>query len=155
MEFKLGKTRKVTGNIYIVRTLISNFFIYSNYNTTICFNSGFIPRVVNKELTKIDIKPENISNVFITYPHFYNMGGIRLLTNSNIYIPEGVKKGVFKNKVTYVEYGDKDKKNKLKYIRVKDGDVLNIGNIKIKAITFPKHKKGNISYMVNDDILFM
>ncbi|BAH07139.1 MBL fold metallo-hydrolase [Clostridium kluyveri] len=150
MVFKLGKTRKISGNVYVVRTLVSNFFIYSNYGAAVCFNSGFIPCVVNRELGKIDIKPESISNVFITYPHFYNMGGIKLFKNSNIYIPSKV----FDKKLKYMEF-NKKKKNRTKYIKVQDGDVLNIGNIKIKAIVFPGHKRGAISYMVNDSILFI
>lgn len=149
MVFKLGKTGKVSGNIYVVRTLVSNFFIYSNYGAAVCFNSGFIPYVVNRELSKVDIKPDFISNVFITYPHFYNMGGIKLFKNSNVYIPSKV----FDKKLKHMELIKK--KNKTTYIRVKDGDVLNIGNIKIKAIVFPGHKKGAISYMVNDSILFI
>ena len=150
MVFKLGKTRKVAGNVYVVRTLVSNFFIYSNYETTICFNSGFVPFVINRELSKIDIKPESVSNVFITYPYFYNIGGIRLFKNSNVYIPSEV----FDKKLKYMEFSKK-KRSKIKYIRVKDGDVLNIGNIRVKAIVFPGHKKGAIAYMVNDSILFI
>ncbi|WP_333860505.1 MBL fold metallo-hydrolase [Clostridium sp.] len=149
MVFRLGRTGKVSGNVYVVRTLVSNFFIYSNYEAAVCFNSGFIPCVINRELDKIDIKPESISNVFITYPHFYNMGGIKLFKNSNIYIPSKV----FDKKLKHMEVIKK--KNKTTYIRVKDGDVLNIGNIRVKAIVFPGHKKGAIAYMVNDSILFI
>ncbi|MFL0196537.1 MBL fold metallo-hydrolase [Clostridium sp. WILCCON 0269] len=150
MLFKLGKTRKVTGNVYVVRTLVSNFFIYSDCSATVCFNTGFIPYVINRELKKININPEFVSNIFLTDPNFYNMPGIKLFKNADVYMP----KDVFQKRSKHIKFSIR-KKNKINCRKVEDGDIVNIGNIKIKAIAFPGHKNGAISYIVNDSILFI
>ncbi|ADK15572.1 MULTISPECIES: MBL fold metallo-hydrolase [Clostridium] len=150
MLFKLSKTQQITGNIYVVRSLISNFFIYSDFRTTICFDTGFIPSVVNRELKKINIEPKSVSHVFLTYPSFYHAGCIKLFKNADIYFSAETSlkksgKGMFSCKSDENE----------KYKKLKDGDVVDVDGIRIKSIVFPKHKLGSISYMVNDDILFI
>jgi len=150
MLFKLSKTQQITGNIYVVRSLISNFFIYSDVRTTICFDTGFIPSVVNRELKKINIEPKSVSHVFLTYPSFYHAGCIQLFKNADIYFSDEIPL----KKSGKIMFSCKSEKNE-KYKKLKDGDVVDIGGIKIKSIVFPKHKLGSMSYMVNDDILFI
>ncbi|MEY8000617.1 MBL fold metallo-hydrolase [Clostridium sp. Mt-5] len=148
--FKLSKTQKLTGNIYVVRTLISNFFMYSDCETTICFNTGFIPSIINREMKKINIHPQSVSGIFLTYPNFYHTGGIKLFKNANIYFSADISIKKFPNRSFYIE----DTTN-IKCEKLHDGDEINIGKIKIKSIVFPGHKKGVISYIVNDSILFV
>ncbi|CAB1248215.1 MBL fold metallo-hydrolase [Clostridium sp. MT-14] len=148
--FKLGKTQKLTGNIYVVRTLISNFFIYSDCETTICFNAGFMPSVIDRELKKIDIHPQSVCGIFLTYPNFYHMGGIKLFKNADIYFSADISIEKSKKICFHIENTES-----LNYERLKDGDEVNIGKIKIKSVIFPGHKRGVISYIVNDSILFV
>ncbi|MEY8764019.1 MULTISPECIES: MBL fold metallo-hydrolase [Clostridium] len=145
--FKLGKTQKLTGNIYVVRTLISNFFIYSDCDTTICFNAGFMPSVINRELKKIDIHPQSVCGIFLTYPSFYHMGGINLFKNADIYFSADISIRRSKEICFHIENAN--------YAKLRDGDEINVGKIKIRSVIFPGHKKGVISYIVNDSILFV
>ncbi|MCI1944352.1 MBL fold metallo-hydrolase [Clostridium luticellarii] len=148
--FKLSKTQKLTGNIYVVRTLISNFFIYSDCENTICFNTGFMPSIIRKELKKIDIYPQSVSGVFLTYPNFYHIGGIKLFKNADIYFSSDILTDKFENRYFHIGNTMNASCKKLK-----DGDIVNIGKVKIKSVVFPGHKKGVISYIVNDSILFV
>ncbi|MBA5850291.1 MBL fold metallo-hydrolase [Clostridium sp. cel8] len=150
MIFRLSKTRKITGNIYVVKTLISNFFIYSYNNTTICFNTGFFPLIVNRELKKIDIDPESISGIFLTCPNFRHVGGIKVFKNATVYFSTDIVPKKSKKLLSRLET-----KEKLVCKEIKDGETITIGGINIKSIVIPNHSSKSMLYIVNNNVLFI
>jgi glyoxylase-like metal-dependent hydrolase (beta-lactamase superfamily II) len=150
MIFRLSKTRKITGNIYVVKTLISNFFIYSYNNTTICFNTGFFPLIVNKELKKIDIDPESISGIFLTCPNFRHVGGIKVFKNATVYFSTDIVPKKSKKLLSRLET-----KEKLVCKEIKDGEIITIGGINIKSIVISNHSSKSMLYIVNNNVLFI
>jgi glyoxylase-like metal-dependent hydrolase (beta-lactamase superfamily II) len=150
MIFRLSKTRKITGNIYVVKTLISNFFIYSYNNTTICFNTGFFPLIVNRELKKIDIDPESISGIFLTCPNFRHVGGIKVFKNATVYFSTDIVPKKSKKLLSRLET-----KEKLVCKEIKDGEIITIGGINIKSIVISNHSSKSMLYIVNNNVLFI
>lgn len=150
MIFRLSKTRKITGNIYVVKTLISNFFIYSYNNTTICFNTGFFPLIVNRELKKIDIDPESISGIFLTCHNFRHVGGIKVFKNATVYFSTDIVPKKSKKLLSRLET-----KEKLVCKEIKDGEIITIGGINIKSIVISNHSSKSMLYIVNNNVLFI
>lgn len=150
MLFRLSKTRKITENVFVVKTLVSNFFIYSNNGTFICFNTGFIPFIIHKELRKININPESISDIFLTDADFKNTGGIKIFKNANIYVSKNIPSRKAGKLFPRIENSCN-----IKCVRLDDGDIVKTGGIKVKSIVIPNHKKNSISYIVNNSILFI
>ncbi|MBP2031873.1 glyoxylase-like metal-dependent hydrolase (beta-lactamase superfamily II) [Clostridium algifaecis] len=150
MLFRLNRTKKITGNIFVVKTLISNFFIYSDGRITICFNSGFIPLIINRELRKVNVKPESISNVFLTSPKFQHIGGIKVFKNARIYMSDDLS-----SKRSQKLLEDLDKRNNMEYEKIKDGDIIDLGSIKVRSFVIPGHLPGSMSYIVNDSFVFI
>lgn len=150
MLFRLNKTKKITENIFVVKTFISNFFIYSDGNTAICFDSGFMPLIINRELRKINVKPESISSIFLTSPNCGHIGGIKVFKNARIYISDDSSSKKSKKLLNNL-----DNKNNITYKRIKDGDVIDLGRIRVKSLVLPGHLSGCMSYIVNDSFLFI
>lgn len=150
MLFRLNKTQRITGNVFVVKTFISNFFIYSDNNTAVCFDAGFMPLLINRELKKINIDPDVISGVFLTDTDFSRTGGIRVFKNADVYLSCDISSKRSRKLISYL-----NNKIKTDCKRLKDGDVVNIGKIRIRPFVIPEHPSGSMSYMVNDSILFI
>lgn len=148
--FRLNKTQKITGNVFVVKTLISNFFIYCDRNTNICFDAGFMPFIINRELKKININPDSISSVFLTHTDFRYIGGIKLFRNARIHLSRDISSKKSEKLISYL-----NRYKNTSYRKLKDGEVTNIGRVKIKSFVIPDHDPGSMSYIVNDRVLFI
>lgn len=152
MFFKPIKTQQLTENIYVVKTIISNFYIYTDGENTICFDTGFMPMIIKRALRKINIIPDSISHIFLTHSDYDHVGGIKLFVKALVYISVDEEKMITFKKPRQLIYFNK--RIKRKYDMLKDGDVTYIGKIKVKSIMTPGHTPGSMSYLVNDNILF-
>ncbi|MBZ9687360.1 MBL fold metallo-hydrolase [Clostridium estertheticum] len=152
MFFKPIKTKRLTEDIYVVKTIISNFYIYTDGENTLCFDTGYIPIIIKRALKKINITPDSISHIFLTHSDYDHVGGIKLFKNAQVYLSLDEEKMItFKKPRVLLLF---NKRIKRKYEMLKDGDITYIGKIKVKSITTPGHTPGSMSYLVNDSILF-
>lgn len=152
MIFKPIKTQKVTENVYAVRTLISNFYIYTDGENTISFDTGFVPPIIKSALNKLAVSADSISTVFLTHSDYDHVGGIRLLKNAQIYLSADEEKMItYKQPRRLLIFNHSIKRD---YKLLHDGEITYVGKIKIQSITTPGHTPGSMSYLVNDSILF-
>jgi len=84
--FKPLKTQQLTESVYVVRTLISNFYIYTDGENTVWFDTGYLPAIIKRELRKINIKMDYISHIFLTHSDYDHVGGIKLFKNGKVYL---------------------------------------------------------------------
>lgn len=152
MPFKPIKTQQINENIYAVRTMISNFYIYTDGKNTICFDTGYMPHIIKGALNKINIKAENISHIFLTHSDYDHVGGIKVFKNGQVYLSVDEEKMITFKKPRLLLFFNK--RIKRKYKLLKDGDTTYIGEIKVQSISTPGHTPGSMSYLVNDNILF-
>lgn len=92
MIFKPIKTQKITDNIFAVRTLISNFYIYTDGKNSICFDTGYISSIINMGLKKLNILSESVSHIFLTHSDYDHVGGIKVFKNAKIYLSQEEEK---------------------------------------------------------------
>jgi glyoxylase-like metal-dependent hydrolase (beta-lactamase superfamily II) len=152
MYIKPIKTQQVTENIYAVRTLTSNFYIYTNKENTICFDTGYNKIIIKKALRKINIEADSISHIFLTHSDYDHVGGIKVFKNGQVYISSKEEQMItYKKPRLLFIFNKKIKRN---YKMLKDGDVIYIGDIKVESLETPGHTMGSMSYLVNDSILF-
>jgi hydroxyacylglutathione hydrolase len=150
--FKPIKTQQLTENVYAVRTLISNFYIYTDGENTVCFDTGYLPIIIKRSLRKINIKMDSISHIFLTHSDYDHVGGIKLFKNGQVYLSVDEEKMITFKKPRVLLFFNK--RMKRKYQLLNDGDITYVGKIKVKSITTPGHTPGSMSYLVNDSILF-
>ena len=122
MFFNPIKTQQITENIYAVKTIISNFYIYTDGENTLCFDTGYMPIIIKRALRKINIIPDSISHIFLTHSDYDHVGGIKLFKNAQVYLSVDEEKMItFKKRRVFLFF---NKRIKRKYEMLKDGDVI-------------------------------
>lgn len=152
MYFHPIGTKKITENVYSVNSTMVNFYIYTDGKDTVCFDCGLNSMFAKKGLNKINIDPASVSKLFLTHSDYDHMGGIGLFKNCEIYLSEDEEQMI--NGTTPRLLFRYNSKIKREYRLLKDNDVINAGDIKIRAITTPGHTPGSMSYLVNGHVLF-
>jgi glyoxylase-like metal-dependent hydrolase (beta-lactamase superfamily II) len=136
-KFNLSPTGKISENIISIKNVIANLFIYSKGSDKLIIDAGFSAKILKKTLMKMDINPEDISNVFFSHSDPDHIGGLALFNRANKYFGEGTKI-----------------KNPDNYRFLKDKDIVMVGGIKVLTISSPGHRPGHACYLVDDEYLF-
>ncbi|MFX1477726.1 MAG: MBL fold metallo-hydrolase [Promethearchaeota archaeon] len=136
-NFAPSPTGRITENIVSIKNGIVNVYIYTKDSNSVIIDAGFSVKGMKKELRKMDIIPDKITDAFITHSDLDHIGGLSIFTNANIY------------------FGKDSKVKKLKNYRfLEDNDVVMVGAIKVQAISTPGHRIGHTSYLIDNKYLF-
>lgn len=130
-------TGKVSENILSIKTMFVSSYIYMKDSDMILIDAGLSTSTLKNELQKLEINPKKISDVFLTHGDIDHRGGLSLFKTANIYFGEGTK-------IKHPE----------RYKFLEDREMIEVGNIKVKAIKTPGHRSGHISYLIDNVYLF-
>jgi len=147
-------TGRIAENLYAVKTGPVNFFVYKKETDCIALDSGLDMFVVKRELAELGINPASVSAVFLSHTDFDHVGGLPAFPDAAIYLSHNeeqliVNKTARKAKFIY------NKNINRPYSLLNDGEIITIGGIKIKALETPGHTIGSMSYIVDNEILFV
>lgn len=145
-------TKKINENVYAVRSLMVNFFVFTDGVDHICIDSGMSGIFAKMGLKKLGIDPDDISHLFLTHTDYDHAGGVKVFKNARTYISENEEQMI--NGTTSRLLKLKYNRLKTDYNLLKDNEEIQIGNIKVKAIDTPGHTPGSMSYIINDTYLF-
>ncbi len=160
--FKPLNTGRIDERVACVREWIANIFFYTKNDTTIMIDAGYNYEHLKKKMGWLDIDPASIRQIFITHQDTDHVGALErdselLFKDATIYIGEIENRyltGEVRRKVIHGLYKlplvKTDNKKKL----LKDGEVINIGDIKIECILVPGHTWGHMVYLIDDEYLF-
>jgi glyoxylase-like metal-dependent hydrolase (beta-lactamase superfamily II) len=130
-------TEKISDNVYAIKSGIVNCFVYSIGAKKIIIDAGMSAKKVEKEMSKIGIKPDSISHVFLTHSDADHMGGLSIFNHANLYIGKGAKIEDPK-RIHFLE----------------DNEIVEVDGIKIQTISTPGHRSGHSAYLVDDKFIF-
>jgi glyoxylase-like metal-dependent hydrolase (beta-lactamase superfamily II) len=155
-------TGKVNENIFaICDRKDTNFFIYTSGNDTICIDVGYINNnYVKEDFEKMGIDPKSISHVFLTHTDMDHAGSIDVDSKSDWLNPDvkiymgRIEENLIKKRQRrrFLFYTPIEIKRK--YELLEDYDLVEVGDIKVKAIHTPGHTSGHLSYLVDGKYLF-
>lgn len=153
-HLQLIPTGQITKNIFVIKTGSANLFIFKKGSDRIAIDSGFGVSVLKRELSSLGINPNEITSLFLTHSDFDHAGGLSVFQSAQIYLsfheePMITRKVARKCGVIY------NKKIDSAYKMLKDNDRIAVGTIKVKAIETPGHTLGSMSYLIDDEILFV
>ncbi len=148
------KTGKITDNLYAVQTFTVNFFIYSYANGFICFDSGFIKKLILNQLEWLDIDPVKITHVFLTHSDFDHTLGLPLFKNAKIYLSSDEEQMITQKRARKMGIIYNFKINR-PYSLLNDQELVTVGTSKIRAIATPGHTPGSMCYLLNESVLFV
>ncbi|MFX1325922.1 MAG: MBL fold metallo-hydrolase [Promethearchaeota archaeon] len=136
-NFSLSPTAQISENIVGIKNRIVNVYVYTKDSDRIVIDAGMSTKGMKKELLKMDIMPENITDVFITHSDPDHIGGLSIFGNARIY------------------FGEDSKANHLENIGfLGDNDQIQVGTIKVQAVSTPGHRVGHTCYLIDDEYLF-
>jgi len=148
--FKPIKTQKINDSLYVIRTLIANFYIYDTGKELIAFDTGISKLLAKLGFTKLNLDYNKISHVFLTHSDFDHIGGLKLFKNAKVFLSEKEEPMITGKKARRgIMYNRKIKD----YILMGDTETVNVSNTSIKLVSTTGHTIGSAMYIINDNIL--
>lgn len=154
MMFIPTRTKRITDNIFAVKTLMVNLFILKDGDNIICIDTGFGRKRVKREISKLGIDPKAVSHIFLTHSDHDHVNCIDLFENADIYLSADEEQMI--NGTTARASGVRyNRPITRKYTLLKDEEAVQIGNLTVKGIATPGHTPGSMSYLVDGTYLFV
>jgi len=151
MFSNLVPTSSIAPHLYALRNKYVNFYIFRDKNNIVCFDTGLSFPLVNKELQKIKIPPDQVTHIFLTHSDKDHVGGLNVFPNAQIYISKlevPIINGTTKRALFM-----KNQEIERDYQTLTDDEVIQVGTVAVVAISSPGHTSGSMSYLVNNKIL--
>jgi glyoxylase-like metal-dependent hydrolase (beta-lactamase superfamily II) len=160
--FKPLNTGRIDEHVDCVREWIANIFFYTKNGVTIMFDAGYNYERLKEKMGWLNIDPASIQQIFITHQDTDHVGALErdsevLFKDATVYIGEIENRyltGEARRKVIYGLYKLPLVKMDNRKVLLKDGEIVDIGDIKIECILCPGHTWGHMVYLVDDEYLF-
>ncbi len=146
-------TGKISEKLFRIKNRDVNFFVYQEGNDFICIDAGYNDKKIIEELKNLQIDIDKIRAVFLTHTDIDHAGGINLFKNAEIYLSHDEESLINGKKKRYLNIYRNKSINK-PHSFLEDNQVIEIGKIRIKAISTHGHTTGHTSYIIDDKILF-
>ena len=160
--FKPLNTGWIDEHTACVREWIANIFFYTRNGVTIMIDAGYNYDRLREKMSWLEIDPASIHDILITHQDTDHVGAVEddsdgLFRDARLYLSEIENRyltGEVRRKVIFGLY-------KLPMVHtsnprklLQDGQVLDIGGIRVECLLVPGHTWGHMVYLVDDVCLF-
>lgn len=160
--FKPLNTGWIDERVACVREYVANIFFYVKDGTVLMIDAGYNYDRLGEKMGWLGLDPVGVHDILITHQDTDHVGAVErdspglfrdatlyLGREENCYLTGEVERHVFWGMSTLSQVLiDNDK------VLLRDGDVLNIGGIRVEALLVPGHTWGHMVYLVDDAYLF-
>ena len=160
--FKPLNTGWIDEHVACVREWVANIFFYRKGDTTIMIDAGYNYERLAEKMSWLGIKPEEIHDILITHQDTDHVGAVEadspgLFRQATLYIgkiEDRYLTGETRRKVIYHLYKLPQVTINNKKVLLTDGEIFQIGDIKIESILVSGHTWGHMVYLIDDKYLF-
>ncbi len=160
--FKPLNTGRIDDRVACVREWVANIFFYTKNGTTIMIDAGYNYERLREKMSWLDIDPATIQHIFITHQDTDHIGALErdselLFKDAAVYIGQVENRyltGELRRKVFHGLYKLPMVRTDNRRILLRDGQTVNIGDIKIECLLCPGHTWGHMVYLIDDEYLF-
>ncbi len=160
--FKPLNTGRIDDRVACVREWVANIFFYTKNGTTIMIDAGYNYERLREKMSWLDIDPATIQHIFITHQDTDHVGALErdselLFKDAAVYIGQVENRyltGELRRKVFHGLYKLPMVRTDNRRILLRDGQTVNIGDIKIECLLCPGHTWGHMVYLIDDEYLF-
>ena len=160
--FKPLNTGRIDEHVACVREWVANIFFYTKNGVTIMIDAGYNYARLREKMGWLDIDPSTIQHILITHQDTDHVGALetdseQLFRDATVYIGEIENRyltGETRRKVFHGLYRLPMVKMENKKVLPRDGEVFQIGDIKIECLLVPGHTWGHMVYLIDDEYLF-
>lgn len=160
--FKPLNTGWIDEHVACVREWVANIYFYRKGDTTIMIDAGYNYDRLADKMEWIGIDPVLIAHILVTHQDTDHVGAIEadspgLFREATIYLSEIENRYLTGEKPRKVLHGfyklPRVTINNNKVL-LSDGQILQIGDIKVECILVPGHTWGHMVYLIDDRYLF-
>ena len=147
------ETNEIVEDIFAIKSSIVNLYLVKTAGQYLAIDGGNNIGIIENELKKLKINPNDITAIFLTHTDFDHVAAIDLFINAKVYLSDQEEQMI--NGTTprfYSFFGNKIGTEN--YELLEDKQVLSIGDVKIQGLSIPGHTPGTMCYIVNDKYLF-
>ena len=160
--FKPLNTGHIDEHVACVREWVANIFFYTKKDVTIMIDAGYNYARLREKMGWLDINPAAIRHILITHQDTDHVGALetdseQLFKNATVYIGEIENRyltGETRRKVFHGLYKLPMVKMENEKVLLRDGEIFQIGDIKIECLLVPGHTWGHMVYLIDDEYLF-
>ena len=160
--FKPLNTGRIDEHVACVREWVANIYFYTKNNVTIMIDAGYNYARLREKMGWLDIDPAAIQHILITHQDTDHVGALEtdselLFRDATVYIGEIENRyltGETRRKVFHGLYKLPMVRMENKKVLLRDGEVFQIGDIKIECLLVPGHTWGHMVYLIDDEYLF-
>ncbi len=152
MIFSPEKTKRFNENLFIIKDMIANYFLYKKGDSSILIDTGYGMGNPEKFLRRYDSDKHSVKAVFLTHSDIDHTGGLKYFPDIPVYMGKGEEKLVEREIPRFLGIKYNKKLNR-EYNRLKKEEVI-IGDIKIESIPTPGHTPGHTAYIIDNQYIF-
>jgi len=160
--FKPLNTGWIDGSVACVREWVANIFFYRKGDTAIMIDAGYNYDRLAEKMSWLSIDPASVRHILITHQDTDHVGAVEadspgLFRDAKLYIGEVENcylTGEVRRKVIYRLYKLPQVTIHNEKVLLHDGEVFDIGGIKIECFLVPGHTWGHMVYLIDDKYLF-
>ena len=160
--FKPLNTGRIDEHVACVREWVANIYFYTKNGVTIMIDAGYNYARLREKMGWLDIDPSTIQHILITHQDTDHVGALEtdselLFRDATVYIGEIENRyltGETRRKVFHGLYKLPMVRMENKKVLLRDGEVFQIGDIKIECLLVPGHTWGHMVYLIDDEYLF-
>ena len=160
--FKPLNTGRIDEHVACVREWVANIFFYTKNGVSIMIDAGYNYARLREKMGWLDIDPAAIRHILITHQDTDHVGALetdseQLFRDAAVYVGEIENRyltGEIRRKVFHGLYKLPQVKMENKKVLLHDGEVFQIGDIRIECLLVPGHTWGHMVYLIDDEYLF-
>ena len=140
------------------RDLLTNCYIIYDENTkeAMVIDPGGEPEHIAETLTQMGA--DSIKYIFLTHCHADHIGGVQRLKElqgGKVLVSEDDSEGLYNKDINMCDYIGLEMPSLDADAKLKDGDILKVGELEFKVIATPGHTKGGLSlYNEQEQLVF-
>ena len=160
--FKPLNTGWIDEHVACVREWVANIFFYRRGDTTIMIDAGYNYERLAEKMSWLGIRPQEIGGILVTHQDTDHVGAVEadspgLFRDAALYVGEIENRyltGEVRRRVIYHLYKLPQVTINNKKVLLHDGQVLEIGGVKVECFLVPGHTWGHMVYLIDDKYLF-
>lgn len=160
--FKPLSTGRIDEHVACIREYVANVFFYTKNGMTIMIDAGYSYPRLKEKMGWLGIAPENIRHILLTHQDTDHVGAVEadsdgLFSHASVYLSRTENEyltGERRRKVFFGLYALPRIRIPNEKVLLTDGQVLDIGGIKVECLPVPGHTWGHLNYLVDDKYLF-
>ena len=160
--FKPLNTGWIDEHVACVREWVANIFFYRKDGTTIMIDAGYNYDRLAEKMTWLGIAPESIRHILITHQDTDHVGAVEedspgLFRQATLYVGEIENRyltGEVRRRVIHGLYKLPQVTIRNEKVLLRDGQIFEIGGIRIECFLVPGHTWGHMVYLIDGKYLF-